>query len=57
VALQLSCGPGPLRGQIEAELRVHGQPLRWAITQACCSPDGTRALQIEAIVYSPMALV
>jgi hypothetical protein len=57
VALQLSCGPGPLRGQIEAELRVHGQPLRWAITQACCSPDGTRALQIEAIVYSPVALV
>jgi len=30
--LWLEPGPGPLRPQILAALRQHGEPLRWAIT-------------------------
>ncbi|MFM1811537.1 MAG: hypothetical protein RLZZ336_475 [Cyanobacteriota bacterium] len=50
VLLQLERAPGPLRPQIEAALRVHGEPLRWAITAVQPRPDGTPMLQIEAIV-------
>jgi len=49
--------PGPLLPQIEAELRQHGVPLRWAITQAVCRPDGQRQLTLEAMVHKPALLV
>ena len=50
VLLQLERAPGPLRPQIEAALRAHGDPLRWAITAVLPRPDGASLLQIEAIV-------
>ncbi|WP_415398841.1 hypothetical protein [Synechococcus sp. W4D4] len=43
--------------QIEAALRTHGVPLRWAITEAACRPDGGRQLTLEAMVYQPALLV
>ena len=30
--VQVRRQPGPLLAQIEAALRIHGEPLRWAIT-------------------------
>ena len=32
LTLQVRRQPGPLLAQIEAALRIHGEPLRWAIT-------------------------
>ena len=52
VLLQLERAPGPLRPQIEAALRVQGEPLRWAITAVQRNPDRPSLLQIEAIVRS-----
>ena len=57
LALTLVAQPGPLLPQIEAELRQHGVPLRWAITQAVCRPDGQRQLTLEAMVNQPALLV
>ena len=31
-------------------LKSHGEPLRWAITAVQAMPDGTRRLQLEAVV-------
>jgi len=50
VLLQLERGPGPLRPQIEAAVRAHGAPLRWAITAVQPRPAAPALLQIEAIV-------
>jgi hypothetical protein len=50
VLLQLERGPGELRPQIEAALRSHGQPLRWAITAVQPRLQQPALLQIEAIV-------
>ena len=36
--LWLERGPGPLRPQILAALRQHGEPLRWAITAISVVP-------------------
>jgi hypothetical protein len=57
LALTLVCEPGPLLPQIEAELRNHGEPLRWAITEAVCQPGGGRQLTLEAMVHQPALLV
>lgn len=57
LALTLVCEPGPLLPQIEAELRHHGEPLRWAITEAVCRADGSRELTLEAMVHQPALLV
>ena len=57
LALTLVAQPGPLLPQIEAELRQYGVPLRWAITQAACRPDGGRQLTLEAMVHQPARLV
>lgn len=32
LTVQVCRQPGPLLAQIEAALRIHGEPLRWAIT-------------------------
>lgn len=50
--LQLERAPGPLRPQIQAALRAHGEPLRWAITAVQPRPAAPALLQIEAIVCS-----
>ena len=52
VLLQLERAPGPLRLQIEAALRVQGEPLRWAVTAVQLRPDAPSLLQIEAVVRS-----
>jgi hypothetical protein len=57
LTLRLHGKPGPLRPQIEALLQSHGEPLRWAITQASAAPDGSRELVIEAMVRRPSLLV
>ena len=57
LALTLVCEPGPLLPQIEAALRTHGVPLRWAITEAACRPNGGRQLTLEAMVHQPALLV
>ena len=57
LALTLVCETGPLLPQIEAALRSHGVPLRWAITEAACLPNGGRQLTLEAMVHQPALLV
>jgi hypothetical protein len=52
VLLQLERAPGPLLPQIQAALRAHGEPLRWAITAVQPRPAAPALLQIEAIVCS-----
>jgi hypothetical protein len=44
--------PASLPEVIEAGLRQHGEPLRWAITQVQPSPDvaGEWIAQVEAVV-------
>lgn len=51
--LELRCGAGPLLPQIQAALAQQGEPLRWAITAAQPQSDGSRLLQIEAVVLLP----
>ena len=50
--LQHECQPGALRAQVEAAVRAHGRPLRWAITAVEQRPGQQPLLQIEAIVWS-----
>jgi len=42
-------GPGPLRPQILAALRPHGEPLRWAITAVEPSVFATAAIDGPAL--------
>jgi len=38
------------RGRILEHLRVHGEPLRWAITSADAAPEGGSEVLIEAVM-------
>ena len=38
------------RGRILEHLRVHGEPLRWAITSVLDSPEGGSEVVIEAVM-------
>ena len=38
------------RGRILDHLRVHGEPLRWAITSVLDSPEGGSQVVIEAVM-------
>jgi hypothetical protein len=49
LALRLTRRPGPLLAQIEAALRLHGRPLRWAITAVEPGERGAELL-LEAVV-------
>ena len=44
------CPVQRLRPWLIAELERHGQPLRWAITAVETAADGSRYLQLEAVV-------
>ena len=44
------CPVQRLRPWLIAELERHGQPLRWAITAVETATDGSRYLQLEAVV-------
>jgi hypothetical protein len=48
--LQLEPEPGPLTPQVLRALRVHGRPLRWAITAAERRAEAPARLQIEAVI-------
>jgi hypothetical protein len=50
VLLELRRQPGALHPQVEAALKLHGRPLRWAITAVQQPPQGPAVLQIEAVV-------
>ena len=50
VLLELRRQPGALHPQVEAALKAHGRPLRWAITAVHQPPEGPALLQIEAVV-------
>ena len=50
--LQLERQPGALRAQVDTALRIHGRPLRWAITAVQQRPHQPPLLQIEAVVLS-----
>ncbi|MFQ3680256.1 MAG: hypothetical protein SNJ60_07095 [Pseudanabaenaceae cyanobacterium] len=43
----------PLLPQIHGALTAHGEPLRWAITQAVTT-NGVRQLTIEAVIIQPV---
>jgi hypothetical protein len=53
--LQLERQSGSLRAQVEAAVRAHGTPLRWAITAVQHRPEQPPWLQIEAVVLSGVA--
>jgi hypothetical protein len=53
--LQLERQSGSLRTQVEAAVRAHGTPLRWAITAVQHRPEQPPLLQIEAVVLSGVA--
>jgi hypothetical protein len=53
--LQLERQSGSLRAQVEAAVRAHGTPLRWAITAVQHRPEQPPLLQIEAVVLSGVA--
>ncbi|WP_259726421.1 hypothetical protein [Synechococcus sp. CS-197] len=38
------------RGRILEHLRLHGEPLRWAITSADAAPEGGSEVLIEAVM-------
>ena len=38
------------RAHAEQQLQLEGEPLRWAITAVQTLPDGTRRLQLEAVL-------
>ena len=42
--------PRQLHGWLKQQLELQGEPLRWAITAVQTMPDGTRRLQLEAVV-------
>ena len=44
------CQVQRLRPWLIAQLAQHGQPLRWAITAVDVAADGSRFLQLEAVV-------
>ena len=44
------CPVQRLRPWLIAHLEQHGQPLRWAITAVDLAADGSRSLQLEAVV-------
>ena len=44
------CPVQQLRPWLIAQLEQHGQPLRWAITAVDVAADGSRCLQLEAVV-------
>ena len=55
LTVQVRRQPGPLLAQIEAALRIHGEPLRWAITAVEASdPDSAGGvgslLTLEAVL-------
>ena len=39
-----------LHGWLKQQLESEGEPLRWAITAVQVMPDGTRRLQLEAVL-------
>ena len=44
--------PRQLHGWLKQQLELQGEPLRWAITAVQTRPDGTRLLQLEAVVLN-----
>ena len=42
--------PRQLHGWLKQQLELEGEPLRWAITAVQTLPDGTRRLQLEAVL-------
>ena len=42
--------PRQLHGWLRQQLQFDGEPLRWAITAVQTLPDGTRRLQLEAVL-------
>ncbi|NJM64491.1 MAG: hypothetical protein HC851_01885 [Acaryochloris sp. RU_4_1] len=46
--IELDASPADLQANIEAKLRIHGEPLRWAVTAV-----NTDQAQVEAVVLAP----
>jgi len=44
--------PRQLHGWLRQQLQLDGEPLRWAITAVQTRPDGTRRLQLEAVLLT-----